>query len=442
MSSWLKRLADRASSVGLSDAARLSTTNRAGAFNPSPLSRFTVYGAGNKHDLVEKLAQEADSYGLRRTKGQNAVVILASRNHASWLTDKTFMANLLESFSSKSAKVDGDAAEINVLTAAVDGLWPEYPLLPARHGFSIISGPLDHLLPGLWTQVNASPAPVKGQPEKAALTFRVNKADANVGGNATTITLPLANTIFQNSRPFTLLASRWRREGPGSSLAMADMVTSPSREVVCTGSDAAATTPCILMNPITAPRTIVSGLGNIVRQIDMDGKTVPASQELEAAFSLTDEEDLESFIRSFHGQKGGDGEDAPLDSGVVAPGSTIQFFTTAVGELPEPRQADFSLTEHICGELDAFGVSKHIHEKPKVGLGGVSWTILPGKFGAVSSECMYVYNMDAAGPHNGEMGRLQTKVNIPESYISTRPIPVGDDHTERTESKCKASFLC
>ncbi|CRK46843.1 hypothetical protein BN1723_020146, partial [Verticillium longisporum] len=71
------------------------------------------------------------------------------------------------------------------------------------------------------------------------------------------------------------------------------------------------------------------------------------SLDTETQFSLTGEEDLESFIRSFHGQKGGDGEDAPLDSGVVAPGSTLQFFTTAVGELPEPRQADFSLTEHI-----------------------------------------------------------------------------------------------
>ncbi|KAF3360527.1 hypothetical protein VdG1_01487 [Verticillium dahliae VDG1] len=411
MSSWLKRLVERASSAGLSDAARLSTTNRGGAFNPSPLSRFTVYGAGNKHDLVEKLAQEADSSGLRRTKGQNAVVILASRNHASWLTDETFMANLLESFSSKSAKANGDAAEINVLAAAVDGLWPEYPLLPARHGFSIISGPLDHLLPGLWAQVNASPAPVKGQPEKAALTFRVNKADANIDVDGKTVpasqeleAADIVKSVDQTSvdeigedaslQGELRAAGRWDRFGPG--LALGQRIFQ-----------------------------VISGGGGWGKKQGL------LSLDTETQFSLTGEEDLESFIRSFHGQKGGDGEDAPLDSGVVAPGSTLQFFTTAVGELPEPRQADFSLTEHICGELDAFGVSKHIHEKPKVSLGGVSWTILPGKFGAVSSECMYVYNMDAAGPQNGDTGRLQTKVNIPESYISTRPIPGGDDHTGR-----------
>jgi hypothetical protein len=37
------------------------------------------------------------------------------------------------------------------------------------------------------------------------------------------------------------------------------------------------------MFPITEPRRIVSGLGNIVRQIEIDGKPTPASSELETA---------------------------------------------------------------------------------------------------------------------------------------------------------------
>ncbi|KAM0280748.1 hypothetical protein ACHAQH_003918 [Verticillium albo-atrum] len=477
-----------------------------------------------QHDLVEKLAREADSAGFRRTKSQNAVVILASRNHAAWLTDKAFMTNLLESFSPSSAKTGEETEEINVLAAAVDGLCPEAPVYPARHGFSVIHGPLDHLLPGLWSTAADTPASAKGQPQKAALTFRVNSSATRIGAYATTITLPLANTIFQNSQPFTLLASRWSRDAPGSPLAMSHMVTKPSQEVGCTGVDCTATMEEIFLHAITEPRAIVSGLGNIVRQIEVNGKPVPASQELETAvtklfnrrrridgpqglpkgplgvwalvtppessmlnlgerknppdmgeihkdasmmdeykasqslsrfrrrfiwgqrifevvsggggwgkkqgllsldtetkFSLTGEEDLEAFIRSFNSREGGDG-DSTFCSGIVAPGSDIQFFVSATAQLPDKLQTTTLVSEVIHRGLDAFGVTPRIPDKAKVRL-GESWNILPGNFGAVSAECMYMSDIDTAEQSHHVLSKMQTKITAPDSFVTTMPIP-------------------
>ncbi|KAM0332429.1 hypothetical protein ACHAQA_002710 [Verticillium albo-atrum] len=541
MASMLKRFFERVAGPGarnpalISKLARETSSSASSPINrfatnthtsiPTPLTRFTVLGAGNQHDLVEKVAREADSSGFRRAKAQNAVVILASRNYAPWLADKAFMTNFLESFAPPAAKAGEDQEELNVLVAAMDALCPQSPLFPARHGFSVIQGPVDHLLPGLWAEASEESVPDKSKLEKAAVTFRVNTPEIAAGCFATTITLPLANTLFQNSRPFTLLASRWGRDTPGAPLTMSHTVTKPSQEVVCAGTIPTADRQQIFLNPITQPRTIVSGLGNIVRQIDVDGEAVPASQELEAAVSktfnrrrridgpdalpkgalgvwalitppeantmplralnamqlsevaedasledemtqalrperfkiglgfgqrifqvvsggggwgkkqgllsldtttqypLTGDEDLEAFIRSFSSREGGE-TDATLDSGVVAPGSTIQFFITPTPQMPDRTLVDLSprsLTEGLYGELDAFGVTPRVADKPRVGPLGESWTILPGRFGAVSAECMYLYNMDAERAKDTPTGRLQTKIDVPDSFITTFP---------------------
>lgn len=191
------------------------------------------------------------------------------------------MANLLTSVTNAA-----DDQEIHVVAAAVDGLLPQGPFTRARHGFSVCRGTLDGLLPGLWTgDVAAAPAG-RGVEGDAALFF---DTDAHLGGDAQqllTCTLPLANTVFQNNRQSTLLASRWRRPEDGRTLELAGMVAKQTQRIRYAAdgiSRSAKAAVHIPFAPVTAPRVIAAGLGNIVRQINVDGAPTPASKELEDA---------------------------------------------------------------------------------------------------------------------------------------------------------------
>ncbi|ROT35264.1 hypothetical protein SODALDRAFT_60086 [Sodiomyces alkalinus F11] len=250
----------------------------------STTTRFTVHGGGSKRDLLDAVLATAPAQSIRRNAGQDAVVILASRHHATWLSDQEFMANLLESFS------DSEPQEVNVLAAVVDGLPPQSRQGDPRQGFSICHGKLDHVLPGLWDPRDAVTShPVRGAEPKAALTF--SRGFHLLPGTGTTTplpltcTVPLSNTIFQNQQPFTLLASHWRKDGPGSPFSLTRMVTKQRQDVGCFDDDtqgqfSSVSAPLV---PITPPRGILAGLGNIVRQIDVDGSVTPASKELEVA---------------------------------------------------------------------------------------------------------------------------------------------------------------
>ncbi|KAK8055252.1 hypothetical protein PG993_000479, partial [Apiospora rasikravindrae] len=229
-----------------------------------------------------------------RISQQSTAVILASPELASWSEDQGFMSQLLGTL--QQERQQGDAPDTSaageshtdVLFGVVDGIADPYRLHSKPHqGLSIIYGGTASLLPSLWEQGKIVG---KGYPDRAsAVQFTAHEVDAIDGQEVPVpVTLPLANTLFQNGRRSTLFASRW---SPASSSATAAAHHSPMelkrleekshQEIACLRGLEGLPVRIPLM-PLAPPRKIVAGLGNIVRQVEVDGVVSPASKELEA----------------------------------------------------------------------------------------------------------------------------------------------------------------
>ncbi|KAF9879898.1 6-phosphogluconate dehydrogenase [Colletotrichum karsti] len=454
--------------------------------------RFSVHGNGQstKDSLIQTVNQGIKQLNATKQVENDALVILASRHYASWLQDEKFMSTLLEPFSSTGP------SELSVLAAAVDGLHPVQPLGEIPHGFSFYHGSRRSILPNLW-QSNQS-RPQRDSKLQAAITFRLNSLDLTP--STTNCTLPLANTIFQNGLQSTLLASRWRRSG--ARLELAQMTEQQTQDVDFSRELATSmTTIEAPLVPITAPRKILAGLGNIIRQIEVDGKATPASKELEIAvqtlfdrrlkeghefppgpvgvwavvippattqltdvermdewanmlnedsmaedewkqalemkghvqgflghgarvyrilsggggwgkkqgllsldpetkYSPSEEDDLDSFIRSFSSQ-----HDGHAQEGVVAPGSYVQYFVsppaTAKSELPQGDDTSTSI---------AFGASEASLAENSPSTGGPSgWKLNPDHFGAVTSHGLFITSETNKS--------IDSKLDAPDSWI-------------------------
>lgn len=189
-------------------------------------------------------------------------MILTTPRHASWLTDSDFMSGLVASLRPQPRL---PSHTFHVLAAVVDGLCPSWPSREIRDGFSIQLGSLQGILPGLWDETTPATADSKNEP--ASLSVLLNEQAL--------LTLPLANTLFQNGRRSTLLASEW---GGGVLKTIEkrsqtiDLSRLPQMRTV------AVHAPLV---PITRPRMILEGLGNILAKVDIEGKASPASQELQ-----------------------------------------------------------------------------------------------------------------------------------------------------------------
>ncbi|RDW73966.1 hypothetical protein BP5796_07408 [Coleophoma crateriformis] len=107
---------------------------------------------------------------------------------------------------------------------------------------------------------------------------------SSLGMHGLTVTMPLANTLFTNGRYSTLLASKWKVDGTSVQLLQS---MEKKNQVVVVESPSPLSRPIATESsraiPLTLPRKIVSGLGNIVRQLDFGTEGAgPASKELEA----------------------------------------------------------------------------------------------------------------------------------------------------------------
>jgi hypothetical protein len=142
-----------------------------------------------------------------------------------------------------------------------------------EEGFSILHKPGKQK--NLWNNNNTAP----NSNLQSTLTFRANR------GGKVALTLPLANTLFQNGRHSTLLLSRWRSSG-GTFEVIKGQTEKQNVTLNVLGKERyphlRTRIPCI---PLTPMRRIRSGLGNIVRTIDFGEGGVkdvgPASRELE-----------------------------------------------------------------------------------------------------------------------------------------------------------------
>lgn len=199
-----------------------------------------------------------------------------SRSLAAWLDDDGFVARLL---ASAGLARGSPSAVLSVLGAAVDEV-PRYDgrvdAFCSSEGVSVLLGRAARVLPRLWRDAaaGARPPQLAFHPPGCARAGRLRVA------------VPLANTVFSNGRSHACYASRWRT-GAGQLPALAERIEKDGQQdVVLPPADmafekASATTVASALVPVTPPRRIAAGLGNILRQVDV-GQPAPASKELEA----------------------------------------------------------------------------------------------------------------------------------------------------------------
>lgn len=187
------------------------------------------------------------------------------------------MSALLQTSGPETASQHGQ--DISVLSAAVDGIpWPE-GRHNVRDGLSVMHGSLASMLPNLWS--GSSTPQVGSSAVQPSITIPLPRFATGLGARGPEVTVPLANTVFDNGRPFTMFASRWQRQQSGSPFKLTQR-TEKDRQLVVPTFEGASSNVFAPLLPITQPRRIAAGLGNIIRQVELDGKSAPASKELEA----------------------------------------------------------------------------------------------------------------------------------------------------------------
>ncbi|KIW22171.1 uncharacterized protein PV07_12490 [Cladophialophora immunda] len=103
------------------------------------------------------------------------------------------------------------------------------------------------------------------------------------------VTLPAANTIFVNGQRATLFQDLWRirltdSEEPSINYLGRKNLKSFQLNLQCP-EDSFVNGGSAPLHILTKPRKVVRSMGNVLRQIEVDGEGVPASQELEKAVS-------------------------------------------------------------------------------------------------------------------------------------------------------------
>lgn len=170
----------------------------------------------------------------------------------------------------------------HVLAAVVDGLGPRFGIREMQHGLSIQFGELASLLPDLWDKATDATPLGRAEPEPSYLSVLLGQEDSLAA------TVPLANTLFHTGRRTTLLASEWGAYGApgrpfGALYEALRTVEKRTQKIDLSGlSSKHKTTVRSPLIPITHPRMILEGLGNILAKVGIEGQPSPASKELQA----------------------------------------------------------------------------------------------------------------------------------------------------------------
>ncbi|KAG6009507.1 hypothetical protein E4U21_002143 [Claviceps maximensis] len=218
------------------------------------------------HEIISKLQSIA---ALKNPGRHNAAIVLASPDFVDHLDDSSFNSELVNVLSAGE-----NTKDFHLLCAIVDNIAPapgEPFLLP---GISVLRGELDSLLPQLWEP--DSPVEKFERDSVAALTFKIGLSSQ---------TLPLTRTTFLNNKTSTLLISRHNLSGGNprqeeraeKTWQQVHVQVDPFARSV---ADFGLWAP---LSPVTPARKITASFGNIVRGIEVGGKSIPASTELEAA---------------------------------------------------------------------------------------------------------------------------------------------------------------
>lgn len=244
------------------------------------------------------------SDGRKHFRHDEALVILATPKFARWLEDDTtFLPKLLSTVVGHSESTSENPGremsltaspfEVDIICACVDGLPPRVHWIQTsdarytREGLAFLHGPTTQIVPGLWeTETSQDYA---GLP--ASITFSSYVKPENTKP-FTEVTLPLANTLFVTGKPSSVSISKWRflqneKYEKVKSTTKSHQVINVFGSKKEIGSKTigfpAGHIPAI---PLTPPRRVMSGLGNIIREISLDGENAcPASSELEVTIN-------------------------------------------------------------------------------------------------------------------------------------------------------------
>lgn len=253
---------------------------------------------------------------MRNARGRvPLVILLLTPSQTKFLDDEDpFVPNLLARILPIS-----EAPRVDMVAAVVDRIpYPPscYPLptlgdwwkVPSGfEGFSVAVAYSDIAAPDLWSPSNVQKAlGLESALQRPVLSFRFSCNEPRVYSELASqhvqsrisrvVQLPVANTLFHNSRPSTMFAISWvSSTDPGSPNAyVRDKKINLAQQALnlfglCPGEVLRAHSKLVLdLKPMTLPRIIATGLGNIIRELYSGrelNETMPASQELENAIS-------------------------------------------------------------------------------------------------------------------------------------------------------------
>ncbi|KAI9784652.1 MAG: hypothetical protein M1839_001874 [Geoglossum umbratile] len=175
------------------------------------------------------------------------------------------------------------------------------------------------------------------------------------------IVLPLANTIFQNGQPSTLLSSRWSRAGHSREL---QRIPSPGVEGLNVFLPSAFNewrfASHIPLVSVTVPRRIVAGFGNIIRQISLDPIQTPEREangnkeewtDVPITTAVPASQELEGAVQAYFKHQG-------LQPHQV----TIWALVTPQEHIPR----DWATCLRVCGDNNIRDELRHWFEKPHI----------------------------------------------------------------------------
>ncbi|KAM5351630.1 hypothetical protein ACJ41O_004353 [Fusarium nematophilum] len=278
----------------------------------------------------------------------DGAVILATPQYARWLEDDGFMGEFVQLLSG-SEKLD----QFHVLGAVVDHVAPPVPENRPIQGLSILRGSVGSILPDLWSR---APSRTREDANKvAALTMNLGNPH---------LTIPLANTTFHNHKTSTLIASRYDlSQGSPKLVERAEkhwqQIALPLKEQLPSIKDLGIWAPLV---PLTRPRVVTESFGNIVRRVNVEDDSVPASNELEPA------------VDELHNQKSHLVQ-APMGVWAMI---TPPTFGQAGNIAPKSSDPDPDATFDESHSVEALVAATSSHLRELYGQGGRLYQILSG----------------------------------------------------------------
>lgn len=247
----------------------------------APLSNIFFSSRGltagqNRSQLIKLLEHQWKSIEPQytaNTNGHDAAVVLASPEFAKLLADKAFLADLA-GLLGKSGQSSGSAVtQFHLVTAVVDRIHQIALSNRVDQGISILRSHRDILLPKLWDSV----VPKENQDVDAVSALTFEFPDSGTIAQSS-VTMPLAHTLFENGRPSTLIASSF--DLSGTSPELLHMAESHTHTVNLPTRSFDYWAPLL---PLTHAREVTKSFGNIVRGVQVGEESLPASTELEDA---------------------------------------------------------------------------------------------------------------------------------------------------------------